>query len=329
MSACRIRDGGLVAFPTETVYGLGADALNAEAVARIFEVKNRPSFDPLIVHVEGWDQAKTLVMDPPPLAARLAEAFWPGPLTLVLSKASCIPDIVTAGLPTVAVRMPNHPVALELIRAAKRPIAAPSANRFGEISPTTAEHVRDQLGEGDLMILDGGPCSVGVESSIVSLAGDTPVLLRYGGTPVEDIERITGPLVIAVDRKDMPQAPGMLERHYAPRTPVAWATKDNADSDSPGRADPDKSGSPRPDPSGPALTKRKVLLAFKPPAPAGDYEHVEYLSESGDLREAASRLFSLMRKLDRFGADVITVERVPDEGLGKAINDRLKRACAG
>ncbi|MDP2969264.1 MAG: L-threonylcarbamoyladenylate synthase, partial [Deltaproteobacteria bacterium] len=223
-----IRRGGIVAFPTETVYGLGADAFNPLAVARIFEIKERPYFDPLIVHVAHHGDLDRLVIEIPSQAKTLMERFWPGPLTVVLSKREDVPDIVTAGLPTVAVRMPKHPMALRLMELTDCPIAAPSANPFGYLSPTTAEHVRDQLGDQVDLILDGGPCEVGVESTILSFLEKRPRLLRPGGVSLEEIESIIGKVEIDPVEEDRPSAPGMLARHYAPRTPIVldWSDKD-------------------------------------------------------------------------------------------------------
>lgn len=289
-----LRRGEAVAFPTETVYGLGADALNARAVARIFEIKKRPSFDPLIVHIVG--DVDRLAEADDPRVAKLARKFWPGPLTLVLPKKPIVPDIVTSGLDTVAVRVPDHRVAQRLIRAFGGPIAAPSANLFGRVSPTTAEHVREQLRLP--IILDGGPCRVGVESTVVSLAQARPILLRPGGVPVEDIERAIGPLQKG---SRTIQAPGQLPQHYAPRTPIR--------------------------PLGRRLPKGRVgLIAFR--RPREGFAAVEVLSPTGDLREAAARLFASMRSLDALGLDGIVFEKVPERNLGRAIMDRLRRASA-
>lgn len=293
-----IQEGGLVAFPTETVYGLGADALNPLAVAAIFEAKNRPTFDPLIVHVADLRQAEILVHHFHPLALKLVEKFWPGPLTVVLPKSSIVPDLVTSSLPNVAIRVPNHPLALELIRESGRPIAAPSANPFGQVSPTTAEHVRRSLGDKVQMILDGGPCGVGVESTIVSFAGEKPVLLRPGGLALEEIEVVIGKVEIATGTPDRPQAPGQLLQHYAPRTPLKLTT-------------------PQPGP-------KAGWLGLKDP-PQG-FGAVEVLSQKGDLKEAAANLFAAMRRLDEKKLEVIYAQPVPNEGLGRAINDRLNRA---
>jgi L-threonylcarbamoyladenylate synthase len=303
-----LRNGGIVAFPTETVYGLGAAVFNEKAVARVFEVKGRPHFDPLIVHVSSPNQLPLLVGAVPSAAQSLIDQFWPGPLTLVLPKAPRVPDLVTAGLPTVAVRMPRHPLALALISRVGTPIAAPSANPFGHTSPTTARHVRDQLAGKVDMVLDGGDCSVGVESTIVSFAGAQPVLLRPGGLPVEDIEAIVGPLgVVAREGNPAVAAPGMLPRHYAPRTPLKLIREDKEWLPNPGA--------------------RVGVLAFQEiPCPAS-FAAVETLSAEGDLREAAASLFGAMRRLDALDLDLILAQKVPDHGLGKAINDRLLRAA--
>jgi L-threonylcarbamoyladenylate synthase len=296
--------GGLIAFPTETVYGLGADATNGAAVARLYAAKGRPQFNPLIAHVASVAVARRLAAFNA-AAERLAAAFWPGPLTLVLPKtAACdLSDLALAGLDTIALRMPAHPVAGELLAAFGKPIVAPSANRSGHVSPTTAAHVlADLRGRIDL-IVDGGPCEVGVESTIVSLA-DTPTLLRPGGLPREEIERVLGhPLADAPSSEALggtPAAPGMLASHYAPKALLRL----NATEARPGEA----------------------LLAFGhiDNAPNGTLN----LSPRGDLVEAAANLFSHLRALDRGGAKVIAVMPVPDDGLGEAINDRLGRAAA-
>ena len=317
-----LRRGGLVAFPTETVYGLGADALNERAVARVFEVKARPRFDPLIVHVPDVDAALKLVTTFPKSAQKLAEHFWPGPLTLVLPKNETVPDLVTAGCPTVALRVPDHPVALALLRAAARPIAAPSANPFGRVSPTTAEHVREQLGDQIDLILDGGPCRVGIESTVVRLADRGAELLRPGGTTLEEIESVIGHVERVRDEvssraREGMASPGRLPQHYAPRTPlVLWAR------DSVGGANPYPTGSVGAEKGG-----HCGLLAFRPVDDPSAFEHVEILSVSGDLREAAAKFFAALRRLDAAGLDLIVAEIFPDVGLGRALNDRLRRAA--
>lgn len=303
-----LRRGGLVAFPTETVYGLGADALSEEACAQIFAVKRRPRFDPLIVHVLGAQALEALCAPIDDRARRLIAAFWPGPLTLVLEKTSVVPDLVTAGEATVAVRAPSHPVARALLEAAGMPIAAPSANPFGYVSPTCAEHVRAQLGNDIELILDGGPCDVGVESTIVDLSGENAVLLRAGGVEPSQVESVIGPL--GTPRAgDAPRAPGQLVSHYAPRTPLTLLEG------CAGRAEPGR---------------RVGLLAFGAPDPAiaASYTTVELLSPSADVREAARHLFACLRRLDERGLDAIVAEPVPHTGLGIAILDRLRRASA-
>jgi L-threonylcarbamoyladenylate synthase len=304
-----IRAGGLVAFPTETVYGLGCDALNPDAVAKVFEAKQRPTFDPLIVHLTDQSMVETVAKVIPPLAYRLMDAFWPGPLTLIVPKQPSVHDLVTAGLPTAAVRMPDHPVAQALIREARTPIAAPSANPFGYVSPTTAQHVRDGLGDRVELILDGGPCRVGVESTIVSLTGDRPTLLRPGSLTLEAIQMVIGPVDRAALSNETVHAPGQSPRHYATRTPVTILSAPGA---WPVFRDRERVG----------------LLAMSEPCDlAGQFQAVEVLSPSGDLREAARHLFAALRKLDDLGLDRIYAEPCVEIGLGLAIMDRLSR-CA-
>jgi L-threonylcarbamoyladenylate synthase len=305
-----IRQGRLVAFPTETVYGLGANALDPTAVACIFEAKARPHFDPLIVHVASVEDIKPLVAEFPATAEQLAARFWPGPLTLVLRKTSRVPDLVTSGLPTVAVRVPKHPIAQKLLETAGVPIAAPSANRFGRLSPTRAEHVAEQLGERIDYILDGGPCEVGVESTVLDLTTSPPRLLRPGGVALEDLESLIGEIEVIekAGEGETPQAPGMLTKHYAPQTRViVLESLDQL----------------------PAERSCSALLTL---APIGEAERAEFLvaeslSESGDLREAAANFFATMRRLDAVGAEQIVSVRFPNEGLGRALNDRLQRAA--
>jgi L-threonylcarbamoyladenylate synthase len=300
-----IHRGGLVAFPTETVYGLGADTFQPLAVARIFEVKRRPHFDPLIVHVARHEDVEKLVVDVPAEAWTLANRFWPGPLTLVLQKKERVPDIVTAGLPTVAVRMPNHPLALDLIRESGSPIAAPSANLFGYLSPTTAQHVREQLGGEVDLVLDGGPCQIGVESTILSFLEEKPRLLRPGGLSLEEIESVIGPVEVSASKESRPVSPGMLPKHYAPRTPIVVDQQARGDS---------------------YRNKRVGLLSFRGPQGSLSFQHVEVLSEQGDLRQAAANLFAALRRLDASNLDLIVAEPIPETGLGLAIMDRLRRA---
>ncbi len=304
-----LRNGGLVAFPTETVYGLGAVAFDETAVARIFESKQRPRFDPLIVHVADRAMLEQVATDIPAAAHKLIDHFWPGPLTLVLPKTAAVPDLVTAGLPTVAVRMPRHPLALALIRRTALPLAAPSANPFGRTSPTDAGHVSESLRGKVDRVLDGGPATVGIESTIVSLAGKRPVLLRPGGLPLEEIVALIGPVDRSTAEGGHPvSAPGMLARHYAPHTPFHLISM---------HAPPPRSHA----------RSRVGLLAFQTVNAPDRFAAVEILAPSGDLREAAAHLFGAMRRLDRMNLDMIWAEYVPDTGLGMAINDRLTRAA--
>lgn len=309
-AAALLRAGELVAFPTETVYGLGADATNGRAVAAVFEAKGRPHFNPLICHYAKPADAFAHVR-PDARAERLAAAFWPGPLTLVLPRRAACPVhlLAGAGLDTLAVRVPGHPVALALIEATGLPIAGPSANRSGQVSPTTADHVLDGLAGRIAAVVDAGPCAVGVESSVLDLTGAGPVLLRPGGVPAEAIEALIGkiahpiPLEAAEATRTL-RSPGMLLSHYAPDLPVRLGATD---------VGPDE-----------------ALLAFGPPLPGAGLTYS--LSEAGDLREAAARLFAGLRWLDaegrRLGLARIAVMPVPAHGLGAAITDRLSRAAA-
>ncbi len=291
-----LSDGQLLAFPTETVYGLGADARNSAAVARIFEAKARPSFNPLIAHVGALEIAKGLV-EFDDFADTLASAFWPGALTLVLPMKSNagVSSLVTAGLPTLAVRVPDHPLAQALLDKFGGPVAAPSANPSGRISPTTAQHVIAGLGTKIDAVIDGGPCAVGLESTIVS-CGHTPALLRAGGVPAEAIEDVLGQPLARPNDPSIPAAPGQLASHYAPKGKVRL----NVAVPQPG----------------------EILLGF------GPVEASLNLSPTGDLVEAAASLFEMMHRLDAMGASHIAVSPIPDRGLGAAINDRLRRAAA-
>jgi L-threonylcarbamoyladenylate synthase len=301
-AAAALRSGALVAFPTETVYGLGADATNARAVAALYEAKGRPRFNPLIVHVTDAAAAAALAQVTP-AAERLAAAFWPGPLTLVLARQPGCPvaELATAGLDTVAVRVPSHPVAQALLRAANLPIAAPSANRSGHVSPTTAAHVEADLGDRVALILDGGPTPLGLESTVVDATGSDPVVLRLGAVAREDLARALGrPVAVAHGDPSQPASPGMLARHYAPRARLRLEARDVRDGE--------------------------ALLAFGAAVPqhAGPMTN---LSPTGDLLEAAANLFAALRALDASGAAAIAVMPIPERGLGEAINDRLRRAA--
>lgn len=295
-----LRRGGLVAFPTETVYGLGGDATDDRAVAAIFEAKGRPKFNPLIVHVPDAAAAFTLGIATG-TARKLAAAFWPGPLTLVMQRAPDCPVslLASAGLDSLAVRVPRHPVAQALLRAAGRPLAAPSANRSGKVSPTTAQHVAKSLSGRVELILDGGACPVGIESTVVDVSGPSPGLLRHGGATQEDIEAVIGKLAPAAP-SPTPKSPGQLESHYAPALPLRLDARD---------AGPDE-----------------ALLVFGPDVPSGAHTTAN-LSPSGNLVEAAANLFAMLRRLDESGCRAIAVTPIPDRGLGRAINDRLRRAA--
>ncbi|MBT9161031.1 MAG: L-threonylcarbamoyladenylate synthase [Dehalococcoidia bacterium] len=347
-AASLIQKGGVVAFPTETVHGLGADAFNPKAVALIFEVKKRPRFDPLIVHIAELSDVKKVCLHADDRAGKVMEWFWPGPLTVVLPKTPEVPDIVTAGLPTVAVRLPSHPVALSLIREARTPIAAPSANLFGYLSPTTAEHVNEQLGSAIEIILDDQQSAVGsrqsgagwgtsdyrlstwnrvgVESTIIDLSEEEPVLLRPGGTPLEEIERVIGRVKIPPHDPQQPRSPGQLPHHYSPRTPLKILLDEELSIEYRVLSFEEGGGTPdsrlqTPD----SRLERVGLLAFQRPR-EGDFAAIEVLSPSGDLREAAANLFAALHRLDSAGLDLILAEPVPEGGLGRAIMDRLRRA---
>ena len=307
-----IARGGLVAFPTETVYGLGADAFDARAVARIFEAKARPSFDPLIVHVAKIEDMDRVARAPTAKARALMEALWPGPLTLVMPKLEAVPDIVTSGLRTVAVRMPAHPVARAIIVYSRTAVAAPSANPFGFLSPTLAEHVARGLGDKVDIIVDGGPCSVGLESTVLDMTVDPPRVLRPGGMPTEAIEAVIGPIDLRRAPAAAAASPGLLESHYAPRTPLFLVEAGAIASARPeGKA---------------AILSLSAELSEMPGADAGRFALARCLSPSGDLVEAAAGLFAALHELDAGGFDQIWAERAPDRGLGPAINDRLDRA---
>ncbi len=298
-----LRRHGLVAFPTETVYGLGGDATAPAAVAAIFAAKGRPRFNPLIAHLAEPDAAGEFA-ELDERVRHLAAAFWPGPLTLVLKRrADCaIAPLASAGLDTLALRVPAHPVALALIAAIGRPLAAPSANRSGRVSPTTADHVRAELGTAIAAIIDGGPCRIGVESTVLDLSSGAATLLRPGGVPLEAIVAAIGPVALAGDAGMAPRAPGMLASHYAPVLPLRLEARTAR----PGEA----------------------LLAFGPASPPPGFAALRWLSRSGDLVEAAANLYASLRELDDPAFTAIAVMPIPEAGLGRAINDRLRRAAA-
>ena len=302
-----LREGQVIGLPTETVYGLAADGLNSVALARIFEVKQRPLFDPLILHLSTSASAWKLAVNVPKTAHLLAEKFWPGPLTLVLPKKEIVPDLATSGLPHVALRVPSHPVAQELLRAFGGPLAAPSANRFGRISPTDAAAVHAELGGAVPLILDGGPCAVGLESTVLDLSGENPVLLRAGGISVEELESLIGPVQRSRAVEENPAAPGQLKHHYAPRKPLHVVQ------------------------TIPEIPTHSAAawLAFGANQPEADFQGVfENLSPAGILREAAANFFRALRRLDD-DPQVASIYALPlpSEGLGLAMNERLERAA--
>ncbi len=296
--------GQLVAIPTETVYGLAANALDASAVLKIFDTKNRPKFDPLIVHIGTLDAISQYAADIPDQAFLLARRFWPGPLTLVLKKADVIPDIVTSGLSTVGIRCPDHALTAELLSRLPFPLAAPSANPFGYVSPTTATHVNEQLGDRIPYILDGGPAMVGLESTIVGFDDNQPVVYRVGGLAVEEIEKVIGQVLVQTSSTSNPRAPGQLISHYAPGKHVVVGRIEDLLLQYPAH--------------------RSGILTFN-----RDFHlpNQIILSPKGELQEAAQNLFAALREFDKMPVDVVLAELVPDEGIGRAINDRLKRAA--
>jgi L-threonylcarbamoyladenylate synthase len=308
-AAARLRAGGLVAFPTETVYGLGADAANPEAVARVFALKGRPADHPLIVHLGRAEQLAAWVAEPPEAAWRLAERFWPGPLTLVLPKAAGVPGAVTGGQDSIAVRVPGHPVALALLGAFGGGIAAPSANRFGRVSPTTAQHVRDEFGADAPLVLDGGPCGVGLESTILHLCGAVPTVLRPGAITAEALSGVLGVPVRERPAPEAPRVPGALESHYAPTTPFWLAS-----------------------PSGLAarlagLAGRRVALVSAGPPPAGLGAGVSGVPLPGDATGYGQQLYATLRRLDAEGFEAIVAVTPPEGAAWEAARDRLWRAA--
>ena len=300
-----IKAGKLVAFPTETVYGLGADGLNELASAKIFEVKQRPSFNPLILHIASIDQLELICDFDQEIISKLIEKFWPGPLTLVLPKKDIVPEIITGGNPTVAVRMPSHKVALDLIKLSETPIAAPSANVFNRLSPTTAEHVYNQLDDKVDLILDGGITDVGIESTILKI-DDEISLLRPGGLPIEEIEKITGKIKRIELKGDMPLSPGQLPFHYSPTKPLRFLDEVNKEE---------------------LEGKRIAGLFFKKKSIDYDFKEIRILSPKGSLIEAAAKLFKHLHYLEKSDIDIIIAEPIEESNLGLAIMDRLRKAA--
>ena len=302
-----IKNGGTVAFPTETVYGLGADGLNPTAVAKIFEIKKRPTFNPLILHIDDKTKLNSICEINDSRITKLTDAFWPGPLTLVLPKKNIVPEIVTADNPTVAIRIPKNEIAIELIKLSGVPVAAPSANLFNRLSPTKASHVYNQLGDTVDMILDGGDTEVGVESTIIEITGNDVFLLRPGGITKEQIEELLNCKIEVKQRTTDPNSPGQLPFHYSPRTPLKFLSE----------ADLVK------------LKDKKVGAIFlKEQTLDFNFNQTVILSSDGNLREAAANMFSALHRLDEKNLDVILVEPIPETGLGLAMMDRLKKAAA-
>lgn len=297
----------VVAIPTETVYGLAGNIFSEKAVRKIFELKGRPLYNPLIVHTYSLDQLDRFVRHIPEQAKRLAEAFWPGPLTLILPKIDSVPSLITAGKDTVGIRIPNHPLTLELLSQLDFPLAAPSANTFGNISPTRPEHVSSYFESTLSMVLDGGPCPKGIESTIVGFEGEEAVIYRLGSISIEDIEEVIGTLEVRNKKEAAPDAPGMLSRHYAPSTTTYLVDDVLAFLE--------------------GITYAKVgVITFKEDRVHDKIKQVEILSPEGHLKQAAAQLYAAMHRLDAMDLDAIVAERFPDEGLGKSINDRLERA---
>jgi len=302
-----LNDHKIIALPTETVYGLAGNAFSETAIASIFSLKQRPLYNPLIVHIKSAEFLPQVAREIPEIALILAKEFWPGPLTLVLKKQSIIPDLVTAGKDTVAVRVPNHPMALALLNKLDFPLAAPSANPFGSISPTTAEHVANYFSEGLNVILNGGTCARGIESTIIGFENNQPVVYRLGSLSIEQIENKIGKLHANTHADNAPKAPGMLSRHYAPSTPMHLTDEvENLVQT--------------------FFNKKIGVLVFKNPVPEITLAHQEILSPSGNLKEAAKNLYAAMHRLDKLNLDLIVAERLPDKDIGKTLNDKLERA---
>ena len=297
----------LVAIPTETVYGLAGNIFSEKAIDSIFKTKQRPLFNPLIVHIPSIDYLETIVARIPEKAKLLAEAFWPGPITLVLKKKEVIPDVITAGKDTVAVRIPNHPTTLELLKQLDFPLAAPSANPFNRISPTSAEHVESYFKNDIKMVLDGGTCTSGIESTIIGFENDEPIIYRLGSTSIEDIENIVGSVEIKNKKNSVPNAPGMLARHYAPNTKTILVT-DISDAIKQFQG------------------KNIGILAFENEIKNKAIKFQIILSKTGNVSEAATNLYSALHQLDEQDLDIIIAERLPNHDIGKSINDRLQRA---
>jgi L-threonylcarbamoyladenylate synthase len=308
LAAELLRNGKLVAIPTETVYGLAANALDENAALAIFEAKQRPFFDPLIIHVDSIESAIKYAHLEDERLMKLARSFWPGPLTLLAPKKSVIPDLITSGLPKVAIRIPAHQLTLELLKTLDLPLAAPSANPFGYISPTESEHVNKQLGDKIEYILEGGRCEVGLESTIAGIEANNLVVYRLGGLSLEAIEEVAGPVKLSLNLSGDPKAPGQLKSHYAPKKPFYLGELSDLLNQ--------------------FAEKKIALIVFGSPPNSSENIEVFNLSPSGNLKEAALNLFRFLRLADESLADVILAEKLPESGLGRAVNDRLKRAAS-
>ncbi len=303
-----LKDNNVVAIPTETVYGLAGNIYSEEAIKKIFEVKQRPLFNPLIVHVHSIGQVEKITSEFPPKARLLANHFWPGALTLVLKKKEIIPDLITAGKDTVAVRIPNHPITLQLLKELPFPLAAPSANPFNRISPTQSKHVAAYFKDSIPMVLEGGACKQGLESTIIGFEDGEPIIYRLGSTSAEEIEEVVGLLHVKNKKESSPDAPGMLKKHYSPRTKTYLVDDVNAFVKQ-------------------FPNKKIAVLSFKESYQTLNLFHVEALSIQGDFKEAAAALYSTLHKLDELNVDMIVAERFPEKSLGRSINDRLERAA--
>jgi L-threonylcarbamoyladenylate synthase len=302
-----LNDNGIIGFPTETVYGLAGNAFETEAIHKIFDVKKRPTFNPLIVHIKGIQDLEYIAKDIPSIAYELAKVFWPGPLTLILKKQPHIPDLVTANQETVAVRVPNHPLALQLLNQLDFPLVAPSANPFTNISPTSAEHVENYFGNKINMVLDGGECTAGIESTIIGFDNNKVIVYRLGALALEELEKVTGSVTLLNKKDKKPIAPGMLLKHYAPKTDFILTRNVQEELD--------------------WYSDKKIgLLLFNSYLHQYNIKNQIVLSEESDLNLAASNLYNAMHQLDKMNLDLIIAERLPEYGLGISINDRLERA---
>lgn len=302
-----LQKGEVVAVPTETVYGLAGNIYNMNAIESIFRIKQRPHYNPLIVHIHSLAQLNDVATDLPAKAYTLAAKFWPGPLTLVLPKKNTVPNLITGGKKSIAVRMPKHSLLLKLLQALPFPLAAPSANPFNRISPTTAQHVKNYFGDEIPLILNGGACQKGIESTIVGFEGDTPIVYRLGALTLEEIEAVVGPVSISNKKENSPDAPGMLKKHYAPKTKTVMVDNVEKYVNEHGNVS-------------------IAVLTLSTEVEGPNVRSSEQLSAKGVLSEAATNLYAALHRLDALGVELIVVERLPNLGLGKSMNDRLERA---